>query len=66
MQLKDATLLRQKCYVDGAWADAESGKTIPVKNPANGEVLGTIPNMGAKETRPCWGWCPAPRRWLGS
>ena len=51
MQLKDATLLRQKCYVDGAWADAESGKTIPVKNPANGEVLATIPNMGAKETR---------------
>ncbi|HEX6102061.1 MAG TPA: aldehyde dehydrogenase family protein, partial [Alphaproteobacteria bacterium] len=51
MQLKDATLLRQQCYVDGAWADAESGKTIPVKNPANGEVLGTIPNMGAKETR---------------
>jgi succinate-semialdehyde dehydrogenase/glutarate-semialdehyde dehydrogenase len=51
MQLKDATLLRQQCYVDGAWADAESGKTIPVKNPANGEVLATIPNMGAKETR---------------
>jgi succinate-semialdehyde dehydrogenase/glutarate-semialdehyde dehydrogenase len=51
MQLKDATLLRQKCYIDGAWADAESGKTIPVKNPANGEVLGTIPNMGTKETR---------------
>jgi succinate-semialdehyde dehydrogenase / glutarate-semialdehyde dehydrogenase len=51
MQLKDATLLRQQCYVDGAWADADSGKTIPVKNPANGEVLGSIPNMGAKETR---------------
>jgi succinate-semialdehyde dehydrogenase/glutarate-semialdehyde dehydrogenase len=30
--------------------DADSGKTIPVNNPATGEILGTIPNMGAAET----------------
>jgi succinate-semialdehyde dehydrogenase/glutarate-semialdehyde dehydrogenase len=51
MQLKDATLLRQQCYVDGAWTDAEGEKTITVKNPANGEPIGTIPNMGGRETR---------------
>ena len=51
MQLKDATLLRQQCYIDGAWTGADSGKTIAVKNPANGATLGTIPNMGTKETR---------------
>ena len=51
MQLKDATLLRQQCYVDGAWTDAEAEKTITVKNPATSEPIGTIPNMGARETR---------------
>ena len=51
MQLKDTALLRNQCYIDGAWANADSGKTIAVKNPANGETVGTIPNMGTKETR---------------
>ena len=49
--LKDASLLRQQCYIDGAWCDADSGETIPVTNPATGEVLGTVPKMGAAETR---------------
>ena len=33
------------------WCDADSGSTIDVTNPATGEVLGTIPKMGADETR---------------
>jgi succinate-semialdehyde dehydrogenase/glutarate-semialdehyde dehydrogenase len=49
--LKDMSLFRQQCYIDGAWVDAESGDTIDVTNPATGEVLGTIPKLGAKETR---------------
>jgi succinate-semialdehyde dehydrogenase/glutarate-semialdehyde dehydrogenase len=51
MKLNDAKLFRQQCYIDGAWADADGGGTIPVENPANGEKLGTIPRMGADETR---------------
>ncbi len=51
LNLKDPTLFRQQCYIDGKWADADSGKTIPVNNPATGEILGTVPNMGAAETR---------------
>src|SRR5215470_13743688 len=51
LNLKDPTLFRQQCYVDGKWADADSGKTIEVNNPATGEVLGTVPSMGATETR---------------
>jgi succinate-semialdehyde dehydrogenase/glutarate-semialdehyde dehydrogenase len=50
LNLKDPSLFRQQCYVDGRWMDADSGKTIPVNNPATGEILGTIPNMGAAET----------------
>ena len=51
LNLKDPSLFRQQCYVDGKWADADSGKTLPVNNPATGEILGTVPNMGAAEAR---------------
>jgi len=51
LELSDAKLLRQQCYIDGQWADADSGKAIDVTNPATGEVIGTVPNMGADETR---------------
>lgn len=49
-KLKDASLLRHKCYINGEWQDADSGETIDVTNPATGEVLGTIPKMGSNET----------------
>ena len=51
LQLKDPSLFRQQCYVAGRWIDADSGKTVAVNNPATGEILGTIPNTGAAETR---------------
>ena len=51
MQLKDPSLFRQQCYIDGAWADADGGGTLDVNNPATDEVLGTVPKMGAAETR---------------
>ena len=50
MQLNNQALFRQQCYIDGQWRDADSGETIDVTNPANGEVIGTIPKMGANET----------------
>ena len=51
MQLKDTALFRQQAYIDGAWVDADSGQTISVNNPASGEILGSVPKMGAAETR---------------
>ena len=51
MQLHDPRLFRQRCYIDGAWADAEAGGTLAVADPASGEPLGTVPDMGARETR---------------
>ncbi len=51
MKLQDEKLFRQHCYIDGEWVDAISRATIRVTNPANGEVLGTVPKMGAEETR---------------
>ncbi|HET9389424.1 MAG TPA: NADP-dependent succinate-semialdehyde dehydrogenase [Steroidobacteraceae bacterium] len=51
MKLKDPNLLRTQAYVDGQWTNAVNGATLEVGNPATGEKLGTIPNMGAAETR---------------
>ncbi len=51
IELKDAALLRQQCYVDGTWIDADAGGTIAVTNPATGEVIGTVPQLGTAETR---------------
>ncbi|RFP24413.1 NAD-dependent succinate-semialdehyde dehydrogenase [Duganella sp. BJB488] len=51
LKLKDPTLLRQQAYIDGAWSDADNGATLTVTNPATGEQLGTVPLMGAAETR---------------
>ncbi|MHB8771005.1 MAG: NADP-dependent succinate-semialdehyde dehydrogenase [Syntrophales bacterium] len=48
--LNDATLLRRQCYLKGQWIDAADGGTITVTNPATGEVIGTVPKLGAVET----------------
>ena len=49
--ISDSALFRQQCYIDGAWVDADSGETIAVTDPATGEHLGTVPKLGADETR---------------
>ncbi|EMU1130058.1 TPA: NADP-dependent succinate-semialdehyde dehydrogenase [Citrobacter koseri] len=51
MQLNDPTLFRQQAFIEGQWRDARSGDTIAVTNPANGQPLGSVPKMGAEETR---------------
>src|SRR5215510_11175695 len=49
--LSDEKLFRQACYVDGGWVNASSSATINVDNPATGEIVGTVPKLGASETR---------------
>jgi succinate-semialdehyde dehydrogenase / glutarate-semialdehyde dehydrogenase len=44
-------LLLSRAFVDGAWVDADDDATFEVTNPANGEVLASVPRMGAAETR---------------
>lgn len=50
MQLTRKELVREKCYVDGQWIKALSGKTLDVNNPATGELLGHVPGLGTEET----------------
>jgi len=51
LNLKDPTLFQHQCYIDGAWLDADDTSTIATYNPATGASLGSIPKMGANETR---------------
>ena len=51
LKLTDPKLFRQSAYVDGAWVGADDGATLTVTNPADGAVLGTVPKMGAAETK---------------
>src|SRR3546814_8064376 len=51
LALSDPDLLRTRGLVGGQWRDADGGGTCEVTNPATGAVLGTIPDMGAGETR---------------
>ncbi len=49
MQLRDPELLRQGAFIDGAWV--EGAATFAVADPASGEVLAHVPDLGAAETR---------------
>ena len=68
--LKDKSLLKEKCYIDGKWV---SGKAvIDVTNPVNEDVIASVPNLGAAETKSAieaaakaqkaWGLKPAKER----
>lgn len=50
-RLADPSLLRQKAYIGGRWVDADNGATLAVTDPATGQVLGSVPDMGASETQ---------------
>jgi succinate-semialdehyde dehydrogenase/glutarate-semialdehyde dehydrogenase len=51
MRLQDADLVRRQAYIGGDWVDADSGLALAVSDPANGEIIAQVPNMGAAETR---------------
>ena len=46
LSLNDSELFRQQAYIDGHWCEADNGKSFPVTNPATGEVLAHVPEMG--------------------
>lgn len=51
LNLADPGLLKTQAYINGEWCDANDGSGFDVINPATGEVIATVPDMGADETR---------------
>ncbi|MGE5110159.1 MAG: NADP-dependent succinate-semialdehyde dehydrogenase [Acidobacteriaceae bacterium] len=51
LKLGDPSLFREACYINGQWVGANASRTIAVDDPATGEIIGSVPNLGAVETR---------------
>ena len=49
--LADPSLLCTRAYVAGEWIAADDGTTFPVDNPARGDTLASVPDLGVAETR---------------
>jgi succinate-semialdehyde dehydrogenase / glutarate-semialdehyde dehydrogenase len=47
--LKDKSLLKDKCYINGAWVAGTA--TIDVTNPVDESVICSVPRLGTKDTR---------------
>lgn len=52
LKLSDPSLLREAAYINGQFVTkAKSGKTLEVLNKATQALIGTVPDMGAEETK---------------
>ncbi|MCP4877442.1 MAG: NAD-dependent succinate-semialdehyde dehydrogenase [Gammaproteobacteria bacterium] len=51
IQISNQSLLKTKAYINGQWIDADSGETVAVTNPANGEVIAEVAKCSTAETR---------------
>ncbi len=51
LQLKEMALLKRQGYIDGRWADGDGGKRFAVSDPASGQTIVEVADMGAAETR---------------
>ena len=51
MKLNNKSLFKEKCFVNGLWADGQNGNTIEVNNPATMEIIGKVPNFTRGETK---------------
>ncbi|MFN3971362.1 MAG: NAD-dependent succinate-semialdehyde dehydrogenase [Gemmobacter sp.] len=48
--LQDPSLLATRAYVAGEWIAADDGATFAVVNPARGDIIAQVPNLGRAET----------------
>ncbi|MBT8428659.1 MAG: aldehyde dehydrogenase family protein, partial [Gammaproteobacteria bacterium] len=48
--LKESELLKSDAFVNGAWTGSEDSKRFAVANPATGEQLALVSDLGARET----------------
>ncbi len=70
--LRNTALLCDAAFVGGRWI--RTSDTVPVNNPATGDVVGTVPRLGSADTRdaiaaaaaafPAWSRLPAGSRGL--
>lgn len=49
--IRDQELFRETCYINGRWRLTVGGASIPVDDPATGDIIGAVPKFGRPETR---------------
>lgn len=51
LSLANKNLLRNQAYANGQWIDGDTGEKTDVYNPATGELVGSVPQLSAEQTR---------------
>ena len=51
LKLNDPSLLRDACYIDGVWVQADTGRTFAVHNPATAALLAQVPDCASAEAQ---------------
>ena len=51
LNLNDSALLKTQSYINGQWLDASSGDSFAVTDPATGEIISRVADLGASETQ---------------
>ncbi len=65
--LKNPDLLRTRAYFAGEWRLSRSGKSLAVRNPADGEILAEVPSLGREEVAEAVDFAiEAMRKWQGT
>lgn len=49
--LQRSDLIQEACYLAGQWQTSSINEVIAVNNPATGEKIASVPNMGYEETK---------------
>lgn len=49
--LRNTSLLQTQSFIDGEWCSADTHKTFVVKNPATGDIVAQVADLGIGETR---------------
>ena len=50
MDIKNKTLFKDMCYINGEWINSNNKDRIKVNNPATLKNIGTVPKCGKEET----------------
>ena len=50
-KLKDKTLFKKQCFVDGHWIDSSKGQNIDINNPFDGSITAQVPSLEVNQVR---------------
>ncbi len=47
--LKDPSLFKEEAFINNQWVKSSSGNAFPISNPATGEIIAQVANLGAAD-----------------